>query len=99
MRPTPAYSSRRSSGNEGPGPGTTAAGEPWVTTVAASTQRGTAFVSATRVNAPAAVAGDYPSFEGEITQSLVESGNIVDDVVAADPIHACHQSPRSTASR
>ncbi len=79
----------RSAGNEGPGPGSVAAGEPWDTSVAASTHRGTAYAQATRVNSPAEVAGDYPSLEGAITQALSESGDITDDVVAADPIEAC----------
>ncbi len=79
----------RSAGNEGPGAGSTAAGEPWAITVAASTHRGNAFVQATTINAPASIAGDYASLEGAITQSLVESGDITDDVVAADPIEAC----------
>jgi subtilisin family serine protease len=79
----------RSSGNEGPGFGTTAAGEPWVITVAASTHRGDAFAQATRINAPAPVAGDYASFEGAITQPLVDSGPITDDVVATNPADAC----------
>ncbi len=79
----------RSAGNEGPGVSTSAAGEPWNTTVAASTQRGTSFAQATRINAPANVAGDYPSLEGAITQPLVDSSDVTDNVVAADPIDAC----------
>jgi subtilisin family serine protease len=79
----------RSAGNEGPEPGTTAAGEPWVMSVGASTMDGTAFALATRINAPAAVAGEYPSLEGVITRSLIESGPVTADVVAADPIDAC----------
>jgi len=79
----------RSAGNEGPGASTTAAGEPWVMTVGASTQRGTGYANATTINEPASVAGEYPSLEGAITRSLVESGDITADVVAADPIEAC----------
>ena len=79
----------RSAGNEGPGASSTNAGEPWVTTVAASTQRGDAFALATAVNAPEAVAGTYPSLEGAITMPLADSGVITDDVAAADPIDAC----------
>ena len=79
----------RSAGNEGPAPSTTNAGEPWVITVAASTHSGKSYATATRVTAPAAVAGDYPSLEGAITQPLIDSGTIMDDVVAADPIDAC----------
>jgi subtilisin family serine protease len=79
----------RSAGNEGPGPGSVAAGEPWDTSVAASTHRGTAYAQAMRVNTPAAVAGDYASLEGAITKPLVETGDITDDVSAADPIEAC----------
>ncbi len=79
----------RSAGNAGPGPGTTNAGEPWVTTVAASTLAGTGFTLAARVNSPAAVAGDYPALEGAITKPLAESGPITNDVVAANPIDAC----------
>jgi subtilisin family serine protease len=79
----------RSAGNEGPDAGTTAAGEPWSITVAASTQRGTSYAQATRVNAPVSVAGDYPSLEGAITQPLVESGDLTADVQAARPIRAC----------
>jgi subtilisin family serine protease len=65
------------------------AGEPWVTSVGASTHRGSIFVLGTAINAPAAVAGNYPSPEGFITQPLSESGVITDDVVAANPIDAC----------
>lgn len=79
----------RSSGNEGPAPGTTAAGEPWNITVAAATHRGNAFATATRINAPAPVAGDYPSYEGAITQPLVDSGPFTGDVAVADPADAC----------
>ena len=79
----------RSAGNEGPGPETTAAGEPWAMTVAASTTNGRAFADATRVNAPASLAGDYPSLEGAITRPLIETGPVTDDVVAADPLTAC----------
>lgn len=79
----------RSAGNEGPDPETTAAGEPWVTTVAASTQTGKAFAQATRVNSPAEVAGDYASAEGAITLPISESGVITGDLTAADPIDAC----------
>jgi subtilisin family serine protease len=79
----------RSAGNEGPGDGTTAAGEPWSITVAASTQRGTSYAQATRVNAPVSVAGDYPSLEGAITKPLAESGDLTAGVQAAQPIRAC----------
>jgi subtilisin family serine protease len=79
----------RSAGNEGPESGTTAAGEPWVMSVGASTMDGTAFALAAKVNSPAAVAGDYPALEGSITKSLQESGPVTADVVAADPILAC----------
>lgn len=79
----------RSAGNDGPGFGTTNAGEPWVTSVAASTADGTQYLLAARINSPASVAGDYAALEGAITQPLAESGDITDDLVAADPIDAC----------
>ncbi|MBT8100610.1 MAG: S8 family serine peptidase, partial [Gammaproteobacteria bacterium] len=79
----------RSAGNSGPAPFTTNAGAPWVTSVAASTLDGTGFALAATVNSPAAVAGDYAALEGAITKSLIESGPITDDLVAADPIDAC----------
>jgi subtilisin family serine protease len=79
----------RSAGNEGPDPETTASGEPWVTTVAASTQSGKAYSQATVVNSPAEVAGNYASDEGAITQPLSESGPVTGDLAAADPIDAC----------
>ncbi|MDJ0939341.1 MAG: S8 family serine peptidase [Woeseiaceae bacterium] len=79
----------RSGGNSGPGPGTTPAGEPWVTTVAASTHSGIAFSLGITVNSPESVAGDYTALEGAITQPLAISGAITDDLVAADPIEAC----------
>ena len=79
----------RSGGNDGPGFGTINAGEPWVTSVAASTLSGTGFALAATVSSPAAVAGDYTALEGAITQPLIESGDISDDLVAADPIDAC----------
>lgn len=79
----------RSAGNEGPGVSTSAAGEPWVMTVGASTQDGTAFAKAVTINSPASVAGDYAALEGAITKPLVLSGAITDDVIPADPIDAC----------
>ncbi len=79
----------RSGGNSGPGFATTNAGEPWVTTVAASTADGDLFTLAASVNSPMSVAGDYSALEGAITQPLSESGDITADVVAADPIEAC----------
>ncbi|MBT8099733.1 MAG: S8 family serine peptidase, partial [Gammaproteobacteria bacterium] len=53
----------RSGGNSGPGFATINAGEPWVTSVAASTLSGTGFALAATVNAPAAVAGEYTALE------------------------------------
>ncbi len=79
----------RSAGNEGPGPESTAAGEPWVTSVGASTLTGTGFALAAAINSPGSVAGNYPALEGAITKSLAVSGPITDDLVAADPIDAC----------
>lgn len=79
----------RSAGNSGPTPGSTAAGEPWVTTVAASTHNGQAFANATRVNAPASLAGNLPSLEGATTAPLVITGPVTSDLAAASPIDAC----------
>ncbi len=79
----------QAAGNEGPGVSTTAAGEPWVTTVAASTHSGESYALGMRVNAPVGLAGDYPALEGAITKSLVDSGRILDNVKAANPIRAC----------
>lgn len=79
----------RSAGNDGPGFATTNAGEPWVTSVAASTTDGPLFALAARINAPDSVAGDYAALEGAITQPLLESGDVTEDVIAADPIEAC----------
>lgn len=79
----------RSAGNEGPAPETTAAGEPWVTSVAASTHKGILYSLATRINSPASVAGEYASLESGISKSLQETGPITDDLIAADPIDAC----------
>lgn len=79
----------RSAGNEGPGPGSTAAGEPWVTSVAASTLSGTGFALAAKINSPASVAGNYAALEGAITRPLAETGPITNDLVAANPIDAC----------
>ena len=56
----------QSAGNEGPGPCTTAAGEPWVMTVAASTQTRHGLRAGDPVNAPAAIAGDYASLEARV---------------------------------
>jgi subtilisin family serine protease len=83
----------RSAGNDGPGPSTTNAGEPWVTTVAASTLTGTGFANATRVNSPASLAGDYPSLEGGFTKQLRETGPVTNDLAAANPIEACTELP------
>ncbi len=88
----------RSAGNEGPGPETTAAGEPWVTTVAASTLKGPLFANATRVNSPASVAGNYSSLESAISKSLQETGPITDDLIAANPIDACVPLPAGSMS-
>ena len=79
----------RSAGNSGPGPATTNAGEPWVTTVGASTLDGTGFANAATVNSPSSVAGEYAALEGAITKPLTETGPITDDLVAADPVNAC----------
>lgn len=79
----------RSSGNEGPGPGSTAAGEPWVTSVGASTHAGTGFALAAKINAPASVAGDYPALEGAITRPLGLSGPVTAELAVASPIQAC----------
>jgi len=87
----------RSAGNEGPGPESTAAGEPWVTSVAASTQGGPLFANATEVNSPKSVAGTYASLESGISKSLQETGPITDDVIAADPIDACAPLTNSLA--
>ena len=79
----------RSAGNSGPEPATTNAGEPWVTSVAASTLDGFEFVLAAAVNSPASIAGNYDALEGAITRSLLETGPITGDLTAADPIEAC----------
>lgn len=79
----------RSAGNSGPAPATTAAGEPWVTSVAASTAGGSLFTLGIDVTAPFMVAGRYSALEGAITQPLQDSGPVSDEVVAADPIEAC----------
>ena len=76
-------------------PAPTNAGEPWVTTVAASTASGTGFGLAAVVNSPAAVAGSYAALEGAITKPLIETGPITDDLVAANPVDAC--SPLSNS--
>lgn len=83
----------RSAGNEGPGPETTAAGEPWVTTVAASTLSGPLFTLAAKVNSPAAVAGNYSALESSISKSLQETGPVTNDLAAANPIDACTALP------
>ncbi len=83
----------RSAGNEGPAPETTAAGEPWVTTVAASTLSGPLFTLAAKVNSPAAVAGQYGALESAISKSLQETGPITDDLILANPVDACTALP------
>ncbi|MEM8547758.1 MAG: S8 family serine peptidase, partial [Pseudomonadota bacterium] len=79
----------RSAGNSGPGFATTNAGEPWVASVGASTTDGALVALSADVNSPAALAGGYAALEGAITQPLTESGDITEDVAAADPILAC----------
>ena len=79
----------RSGGNSGPGFGTTNAGEPWVTTVAASTTDGVRFALGAGINSPASVAGTYEYLEGAITQPLADSGDVTADLGAASPIEAC----------
>jgi len=88
----------RSAGNEGPGAETTAAGEPWVTSVAASTQSGHLFTNVTNVNLPASVAGAYSSLESGISKSLQETGPITDDLIAANPVDACVALPAGSLS-
>ncbi|MEO0574288.1 MAG: S8 family serine peptidase [Pseudomonadota bacterium] len=79
----------RSGGNDGPGFATINAGEPWVTSVAASTTDGPALTLGAGINAPASVAGNYTAVEGAITQPLSVSGDITADVGVADPLDAC----------
>ena len=79
----------RSAGNDGPGFATTNAGEPWSTSVAASTADGRLFTLAATVNSPASVAGDYTALEGAITGGLGSLGPVTEDVAAAEPILAC----------
>ncbi|MEM7612890.1 MAG: S8 family serine peptidase [Pseudomonadota bacterium] len=79
----------RSGGNDGPGFGTINAGEPWVTSVAASTTDGVLFRFGTAINSPASVAGNYIALEGAITQPISESGDVTANVGVADPIEAC----------
>ncbi len=79
----------RSAGNDGPGFATTNAGEPWVTSVAASTTDGPALVLGIRVNEPASVAGTYRAVEGAITTALSVTGPITGNLTAADPVNAC----------
>ena len=80
----------RSASNEGPGPSTTAAGEPWVTTVAASTLESTGFALAGQGSIhPRKIDGNYPVLEGFITKPLAFSGPITGDIAAADPLDAC----------
>jgi hypothetical protein len=83
----------RSAGNEGPGPESTAAGEPWVTTVAASTLSGPLFTLAAKVNSPASVAGSYSALESAISKSLQETGPITSDLALANPVEACVALP------
>ena len=79
----------RSAGNDGPGFQTTNAGEPWSTSVAASTADGRLFTLAAVVNSPASVAGEYTALEGAITGGLGQLGPVTEDVAAAEPILAC----------
>ncbi|MEL7311233.1 MAG: S8 family serine peptidase [Pseudomonadota bacterium] len=79
----------RSGGNDGPGFATTNAGEPWVTTVAASTADGILFTNGVQINDPADLAGVYPATQGAITQPLSIAGDLTGDLAAADPILAC----------
>ena len=81
----------RSAGNDGPGFATTNAGEPWVTSVGASTTDGSLFSlgADVTVNAPASQAGTLEALEGDITRSLSETGPVSGAVGAADPILAC----------
>ncbi|MEO0345764.1 MAG: S8 family serine peptidase [Pseudomonadota bacterium] len=79
----------RSGGNSGPGFGTTNAGEPWVTTVAASTTDGVRFALGADINSPSSVAGVYEYVEGAITRPLADSGDVTADLGAASPIEAC----------
>ncbi|MEL7022807.1 MAG: S8 family serine peptidase [Pseudomonadota bacterium] len=79
----------RSGGNDGPGFATTNAGEPWVTTVAASTADGTLFTNGVQINDPADLAGVYPATQGVITQPLSIAGDLTGNLAAADPILAC----------
>ncbi len=70
-------------GNDGPTPGTilSPSGAPWVLTVAASSRAGQRFDKAIRVQAPAAVAADYPALEASFTPSLANAGPITGELV------------------
>ncbi|MEL6301581.1 MAG: S8 family serine peptidase [Pseudomonadota bacterium] len=79
----------RSAGNSGPGFATTNAGEPWVTTVGASTSDGVIFAQGVRINEPSDLAGDLAATEGVITQPLSSIDDLTGELAAAEPILAC----------
>ena len=66
----------RSAGNDGPDAGSTNAGEPWVTSVAASTLTGTGYALVVSVFSPPSVAGDYPFTEANFTLPLSVGGPV-----------------------
>ena len=79
----------RSAGNDGPDAGSTNAGEPWVTSVAASTLTGTGYALGVSVFSPPSVAGDYPFTEANFTLPLSVGGPVSGELAAADPLDAC----------
>jgi len=86
-----------SNGNDGPGPNTVGspAGDPWITSVGASTRTGFTSALALRVNSPGDLAGLYQAREGAISRPLNE-GAVTGDLVIADPLNGC--DPLANAS-
>ncbi len=84
----------RSAGNEGPGPETTAAGEPWVMTVAASTLRGTPSCERHRGQLPGrGRRRPTPRSRAPSRSPCRKPVAITNDLAAANPIDACTPLP------
>lgn len=79
-----------SNGNAGPGANTVGspAGDPWITSVGASTRTGFTSAQALQVNSPAGLAGLYQAREGAISRPLNE-GAVTGDLVVAEPLNGC----------
>ena len=77
-----------SAGNSGPDAGTVGTPAPWVTTVAASSYDGSSVANGLEVTA-GTLQGTYIAVEGATSTPLSQTGDVVADIVLAEPLQAC----------